>query len=93
MHYESPKTVCKAPFASIFPPSMENGDGTRYHFAASSPTHATVLAGCVRATLQLTQALRVSAGVVFPGANRELMQSLGGVFGRLSLQAPQPMLF
>ena len=28
-HYELPKTVCKTPFASIFPPSMENGDGTR----------------------------------------------------------------
>ena len=29
IHYEPPKTVCKTPFASIFPPSMENGDGTR----------------------------------------------------------------
>ena len=29
VHYEPPKTVCKAPPASIFPPSMENGDGTR----------------------------------------------------------------
>ena len=27
--YEPPKTVCETPFASIFPPSMENGDGTR----------------------------------------------------------------
>ena len=26
IHYEPPKTVCKAPFASIFPPSMENGE-------------------------------------------------------------------
>ena len=29
IHYEPPKTVCETPFASIFPPSMENGDGTR----------------------------------------------------------------
>ena len=29
IHYEPPKTVCKTPFASIFPLSMENGDGTR----------------------------------------------------------------
>ena len=29
-HCELPKTVCKIPFASIFPPSMENGDGARY---------------------------------------------------------------
>ena len=29
--YEPPKTVCETPFASIFPPSMENGDGTRRH--------------------------------------------------------------
>ena len=29
IHYEPPNTVCKTPFASIFPPSMENGDGTR----------------------------------------------------------------
>ena len=28
IHYEPPKTVCKIPFASIFPPSMENGYGT-----------------------------------------------------------------
>ena len=27
--YEPPKTVCKTTFASILPPSMENGDGTR----------------------------------------------------------------
>ena len=31
IHYEPPKTVCKTPFASIFPPSMENGDGTRFY--------------------------------------------------------------
>ena len=30
IHYEPPQTVCKVPFASIFPPSMETGDGTRY---------------------------------------------------------------
>ena len=30
IHYEAPKTVCDTPFASLFPPSMENGDGTRY---------------------------------------------------------------
>ena len=30
IHYEPPQKVCKAPFASIFPPSMENGDGTRW---------------------------------------------------------------
>ena len=30
IHYEPPKTVGKTPFASICPPSMENGDGTRY---------------------------------------------------------------
>ena len=30
IHYEPPKTVYEIPFASIFPPSMENGDGTRY---------------------------------------------------------------
>ena len=30
VHYEPPKTVCETPFASIFPPSMENGDGTRF---------------------------------------------------------------
>ena len=35
IHYEPPKAVCKTPFASIFPPSMENGDGTRY--GARSP--------------------------------------------------------
>ena len=29
IHYEPPKTVCETAFASIFPPSMENGDGTR----------------------------------------------------------------
>ena len=29
IHYEPPKTVCETPFASIFPPLMENGDGTR----------------------------------------------------------------
>ena len=29
VHYEPPETVCETPFASIFPPSMENGDGTR----------------------------------------------------------------
>ena len=29
IHYESSKTVCKTLFASIFPPSMENGDGIR----------------------------------------------------------------
>ena len=27
--HEPPKTVCKTTFASIFPPSMESGDGTR----------------------------------------------------------------
>ena len=30
IHYEPPKTVCETPFASIFQPSMENGDGARY---------------------------------------------------------------
>ena len=35
IHYEPPQTVCKAPFASIFPPSMENGDGTRFHFTGA----------------------------------------------------------
>ena len=39
IHYEPPKTVCKRPFASIFPPSMENGDGTRC--CASSRACAT----------------------------------------------------
>ena len=29
IHYEPPKTMCKAPFASVFPSSMEDGDGTR----------------------------------------------------------------
>ena len=29
IHCEPPKTVYETPFASIFPPSMENGDGTR----------------------------------------------------------------
>ena len=29
IHYEPPNTVMEQPFASIFPPSMENGDGTR----------------------------------------------------------------
>ena len=33
--YEPPKTVCKTPFASIFPPSMENGDGTRSSTSAA----------------------------------------------------------
>ena len=35
--YEPPKTVCKTTFASIFPPSMENGDGTR-HSAMPAPS-------------------------------------------------------
>ena len=30
--YEPPKTVCKTTFASIFPPSMENGYGARHHY-------------------------------------------------------------
>ena len=30
IHYAPPKTVCETPFASTFPPSMENGDGTRH---------------------------------------------------------------
>ena len=29
-NHEPPKTVCKTPFASIFPSSIEIGDGTRY---------------------------------------------------------------
>ena len=35
--YEPPKTVCKTTFASIFPPSMENGDGTR-HWRQARPS-------------------------------------------------------
>ena len=30
IHYEPPKTVFETPFASIFPPTIEDGDGTRY---------------------------------------------------------------
>ena len=41
--YEPPKTACKTIFASIFSPSMENGDGTRQHAharGAQAPPHA-----------------------------------------------------
>ena len=38
IHYEPPQTVCKEHFASIFPPSMENGDGTRLHLAMAKMT-------------------------------------------------------
>ena len=44
IHYEPSETVCKAHLASIFPPSMENGDGTR---------HQDIEEGCLKAQEEL----------------------------------------
>ena len=41
--YGPPRTVWKAPFTSIFPPSMENGDGTRFVLAQQAVLDSDIL--------------------------------------------------